>query len=92
MNSYEFEVACKNELIAKLKEVYNEKIEIQELHLVWFTKALKNFKCLIIDLKENNRYYECTYNGIKKELYVDIYEKKHNFCTRKNDLKTKVVK
>lgn len=85
MQSYEFEVICKNELIKELKEKYNEDYTIEELHLVWFSKALQNFKCVIIDLKENQRYYECTYNGDKKQLYVDIYEKKHNTLVEEQD-------
>lgn len=79
MNSYEFEVICKNFLIEKLKYLYNEDLTIKDLHLVWFSKALQNFKCIIIDLRPNNRMYECTYNGSKDELYLDIYNKEHNF-------------
>ena len=78
MNSYEFEVICKNALIEQLKKLYNEDLKINELHLVWFAKALQNWKCIIIDLRENNRLYECTFNGNKQELYVDIYDKQHN--------------
>lgn len=78
MQSYEFEVKCKNALIDILKEKYNEDYTIQDLHLVWFTKALRNFKCTICDLKPNQRYYECTYNGDKDEVYIDIYDKQFN--------------
>ena len=92
MTSYEFEVICKNELIKELKEYYNEDYKIQELHLVWFAKALQNYKCLIADLKGNSRYYECTYNGNKKQLYVDIYDKKHNTMVTDADFKTEVYK
>ena len=90
MTSYEFEVSCKNALINILEEKYNEKLAIQELHLVWFSKTLQNYKCMIIDLRENKRYYECSYNGQKKELYVDIYNKEHNICIK--ELNSKVVK
>lgn len=85
MNSYEFEVICKNSLIEKLKELYNEDYKIEELHLVWFSKVLQNWKCIIIDLKENNRLYECTFNGNKKELYVDIYDKQHNILVEEKN-------
>lgn len=90
MTSYEFEVICKNELIKELKEKYNEDYKIQELHLVWFSKTLQNFKCTICDLRNNKRYYECTYNGNKKQLYVDIYEKMHNTVVLETDFKTGV--
>ena len=78
MQSYVFELMCKNALIKALKEKYNEEYTIQDLHLVWFSKILRNFKCVICDLKANQRIYECTYNGEKDELYVDIYDKQYN--------------
>lgn len=92
MNSYEFEVICKNELIKELHEKYNENYKIEEFHLVWFSKTLQNYKCCICDLRSNNRYYECTYNGNKKELYVDIYEKKYNTKVTHEYFKDKVVR
>lgn len=90
MTSYQFEVVCKNELIKELKEKYNEDYVIQDLHMVWFSKSLQNLKCTICDLKDNQRYYECTYNGDKEQLYVDIYEKAHNTAVSKNDFKWEV--
>jgi len=86
MNSYEFEVKCKDALIKILEEKYEEKFKIKDLHLVWLSKSLQNFKCVIIDLGKNQRYYECTYNGDKDELYVDIYQKEHNFAFKGNEL------
>lgn len=91
MQSYEFEVKAKNALIKVLEEKYNEHFDIRLLHLVWFAKTLKNFKCLIVDLSSNQRYYECTYNGEKDELYVDIYQKEHNVCIAGYDLTDKVI-
>ena len=35
MESYKFEVICKNALIKKIKELYGEELNIEELHLVW---------------------------------------------------------
>lgn len=85
MTSYEMEVISKNAIIKEVKKEYGEELKIEELHLVWFTKALQNFKCVVVDLKPNQRYYECTYNGNKQELYVDIYEKKVNQKVCKED-------
>lgn len=78
MKSYDFEVISKNEIIKEVENYYGENLKIEQLHLVWFNKSLQNFKCLVCDSTDNQRYYECTYNGDKKELYVDIYEKKYN--------------
>lgn len=91
MTSYEFEIICKNEIIKEVKEKYHEDYKIEELHLVWFGKELQNMKCCICDNGKNNRYYECTFNGNKQELYVDIYEKKHNTKVMPKDF-VKVVK
>jgi len=82
MTSYEYQVKAKNELIKILKEKYDETLTIEELHLVWFSKVLQNFKCIIIDLNDNQRMYECTYNGDKKEMYLDIYNKEHNILIK----------
>lgn len=77
MESYEFEVKCKNAIISILKEIpYYEAYTIKDIKLVWFCKSLKNFKGLFIDNGRNSRYYECTYDGGKDKLYVDIYVKK----------------
>lgn len=86
MKSQEFETKCKNALVKILKEKYESNLKADDLHLVWFAKALQNFKCVLVDLFDNQRYYECTYNGDKDELYVDIYEKKHNVCLKAEEL------
>ena len=84
MKSYEFEIICKNEIIKELKEKFNEDFKVEELHLVWFSKNLQNLKCCICDSGKNDRYYECTFNGDKQELYVDIYNK---VCNKEISLK-----
>lgn len=80
MTSKEFEITCKRHIIKALEENYQDYLTLDELHIVWFSKALQNYKCTMIDLRKNQRYYECTYNGDKNELYVDIYEKKYNIA------------
>ena len=78
MNSYKYEVICKNALIKELKRLYDQDFTIEELHLVWFAKALQNYKCVIVDLEDNQRYYELTFNGTRNQIYLDIYEKQYN--------------
>ena len=91
MTSYEYEVICKNALIKFLAETYNESLTIKDLHLVWFSKTLQNYKCVIIDLNENQRYYECTYNGDKKEIYLDVYNKEYNVVINSSDFNSEVI-
>ena len=90
MTSYNFEVICKNILIKQLKEKYDEDFHISELHIVWMSKALQNYKCTICDLRDNQRYYELTYNGNSEEIYLDIYEKQHNIKIDKVDFNSNV--
>lgn len=86
MKSREIISKCQNALVKILNEKYESNLKTDDLHLVWFVKTLQNFKCVLIDLLDNQRYYECTYNGDKDELYVDIYEKKHNVCLKAEEL------
>ena len=48
--------------------------------VVWFCKTLQNWKTLLITSLEDKRYYEVTYNGDKREAYIDAYEKLDNVC------------
>ena len=91
MTSYEYEVIYKNALIKFLAETYNESLTIKDLHLVWFSKTLQNYKCVIVDLNENQRYYECTYNGDKKEIYLDVYNKEYNVVIDSSDFNSEVI-
>ena len=61
----------------------NPNIAISEMFVVWMCKTLQNNKALIgAHLSDN--YYEVTYNGDKKELYVDEYIKNTNTCLNVN--------
>ena len=49
-----------------------------EVYVVWFTKALDNWKALLSTTLPDGMYYELTYNGAKDELYFDAYKKFEN--------------
>jgi hypothetical protein len=49
-----------------------------ELYIVWFCKVLGNWKALISTDVYNGAYWEVTYNGAKRETYVDTYVKRTN--------------
>lgn len=49
-----------------------------ELYTVWKAKILQNWKYLISSTLYDGMYYELTYNGDKKEWYLDAYKKFEN--------------
>ncbi len=48
--------------------------------VVWQCKTLQNWKFLISTTLPDGMYYEVTYNGDKKEWYLDAYKKFENRC------------
>lgn len=48
------------------------------VYIVWKCKALQNWKYLISSTLFDGMYYELTYNGDKKEWYLDAYKKFEN--------------
>lgn len=49
-----------------------------EVFTVWKSKALQNWKYLLSSTLFDGMYYELTYNGDKKEWYLDAYKKFEN--------------
>lgn len=50
----------------------------EDVFVVWFVKVLQNWKAMVSTVYEDDRYFEVTYNGDKREAYVDEYVKKGN--------------
>lgn len=48
------------------------------VYTVWKVKALQNWKYLLSSTLFDGMYYELTYNGDKKEWYLDAYKKFEN--------------
>lgn len=48
------------------------------VYIVWKCKTLQNWKYLISSDLYDGMYYEITYNGDKKEWYLDAYKKFEN--------------
>ncbi len=49
-----------------------------DVYTVWKAKALQNWKYLLSSTLSDGMYYELTYNGDKKEWYLDAYKKFEN--------------
>ena len=53
-----------------------------ETFIVWQCCILGNHKWLISTTLPDGMYYELTYNGDKKEWYLDAYKKFENVCVK----------
>ena len=51
-----------------------------DVFVVWFSKTLQNWKALVSTTVPDGMYYEVTYNGDKKETYLDAYKKWQHEC------------
>ena len=57
----------------------------EQVYCVWSCKTLQHIKGLFSSdvAKADGKYYEATYNGDKKEYYLDEYTKDRNTVVRK---------
>ena len=53
-----------------------------KVRVVWFSKTLQNWKAIVAILEPNGYLFEVTYNGKKKETYIDSYRKYDNVRIR----------
>ena len=53
-----------------------------EVYVVWYCKTLQNHKALLSTSLTDGMYYELTFNGDKRELYLDAYKKFENKCIK----------
>lgn len=84
MNEKEFVSLCKkvvaNYANAHLDKTDGRQISTEDVFVVWMCKTLQNSKAMVSTTLFDGMYYELTYNGDKKELYVDAYKKWENIC------------
>ena len=51
-------------------------INHQLVYVVWQCKAIQNNKALLgVSVEGDGMYFEATYNGEAKEMYLDVYKK-----------------
>ena len=77
MTEKKFVQLCKKYILA---EFYDSKISADEIYVVWLCKILQNNKALLSTNNPDGLYFECTYNGDKKEMYLDTYKREWNEC------------
>lgn len=60
----------------------SDETPVFDVYTVWKCKILQNWKFLISTTLFDGMYYEITYNGDKKEWYLDAYKKFENCCIK----------
>ena len=84
MNEKDFVKLCK-QTVARYANEHLDKsdgkqINEDDVFVVWMCKTLQNSKAMVSTTLFDGMYYELTYNGDKKELYLDAYKKFQNVC------------
>ncbi len=86
MKNNDFEKLCIKEIV----DYFNNRVEItddkkiseEDVYIVWSCKTLQNNKAMLSTTVSDGMYYELTYNGDKRELYIDAYKKWENICEK----------
>ena len=86
MNEKDFVLLCKKTVAdyanAHLDKADGKQISEDDVFIVWMCKTLQNSKALASTTLFDGMYYELTYNGDKKEWYLDAYKKFDNVCIK----------
>ena len=88
MNEKDFVALCKK-VVAQYANEHMDKtdgkqITEEDVFIVWMCKTLQNSKAMVSTALFDGMYYELTYNGDKKDLYLDAYKKWENKCISVN--------
>lgn len=86
MNGDKFLKLCKGTIVKYFNDYVDKtdkkQITDEDVFIVWSCKTLQNNKALVSTTISDGMYYELTYNGDKKELYVDAYKKWDNMMVK----------
>ncbi|MFR5064863.1 DUF6275 family protein [uncultured Thomasclavelia sp.] len=84
MDNGKFLDICKKQIVKyvndHLDKTDKKTITEEDVFVVWSCKALQNNKALLSTTLFDGMYYECTFNGDRKQLYLDAYKKWENKC------------
>ena len=80
----------KKQFMKIVVDYYNNRVDVtdnktlteDDVYIVWYCKTLQNCKALLSTTVSDGMYYEITYNGDKKEFYLDAYKKWQNVCIK----------
>lgn len=80
MDTGNFLIYCKMKVYEYYTEKKIETVQRFNIFQVWYGKTLQNHKCLMSTNNHDHLYFEFTYDGDKKQLYLDVYDKLENKC------------
>lgn len=84
MNEKDFVKLCKKAVAEyankRLDKTDGKQVTEDDVFIVWMCKTLQNNKAMASTTLFDGMYYELTYNGDKKEIYLDAYKKWENIC------------
>ena len=96
MGSDKFIEICENEVLNylnnELDKTDNIIVSKKDVFVVWSCKTLQNNKAMLSTTLSDGLYYEFTYIGDKKELYIDVYKNGKTYVLRryKNELRRRI--
>lgn len=80
MNEKEFTALCKRIVTEYVNKRLGGNITEDNVYIVWMCKTLQNSKALVSTNQRDGMYYELTFNGDKREVYLDAYKKRENIA------------
>lgn len=87
MTDKEFIALCKKVVCEyaneQLDKTDGKQITENDVYIVWLCKTLQNNKALVSTTLLDGTYYELTFNGDMNVSYVDVYEKRDNYCVNR---------
>ena len=82
MDNNKFEAECKKLVTEysnkRIDKTDSTRITPKDVYIVWLSRTLQNSKALLSTTLSDGMYYELTYNGDKKQIYLDAYKKWEN--------------
>jgi hypothetical protein len=80
MTDVKFIKICKEAVknYANEHHFFDSSVRQKDVFIVWYCKTLQNWKALVSTTVSDGMYYEVTYNGDKRETYLDAYKKWEN--------------
>ncbi len=78
MNTTDFVAKCKREVISYIFNEWGDVVRDDEVFIVWQSKTLQNMKSTVFVTAYPDHYFEFTYDGNLRRIYMNVYHKVSN--------------